>query len=106
MLRKRLIGIALCMPFFASLSLANEVVKWVDENGVTHFGNAQFAPPGSGEAVRIEHANGMDVPDVGVLNNRPKRNRINATVLQRPKLENPRGWRGFNGRSRGQRSRR
>ena len=101
MLRELLFLLALCAPIFASSSFANEVVKWVDENGVTHFGNAQFAPPGSGQAVTIEHANAMDAPDVGILSRRESRSRPNVTVLERSKMQNPRGWRGFNRRSRG-----
>lgn len=101
MQHKLLIIMALCLSMLASKSFANDVVKWVDEHGVTHFGNAQFAPPGSGESVMVEDANAMDAPDVGILSRREGRSRANITVLERSKLQNPRGWRGFSRRSRG-----
>ena len=100
MLRKLLIALVLCAPVYAQQSIAGEVVKWVDEDGVTHFGNAQFAPAGGGEAVKIERANGMAVPKLGILNKQEKRTRMNVTVLERSDLENPRGWRGHHSRAR------
>lgn len=96
MLRKLLCSLAFCTLFVASAVAANDVVKWVDADGVTHFGNAQFAPPGTAEAVELHPANGMDVPEVPAVES-PKR--FQTVVLKRKKRTNPRGFRGYYGRS-------
>ena len=98
MSRRLLFLLALCAPVYAASSFAGEISKWVDENGVTHFGNAQFAPAGGGETVAIEPANGMDVPDMAILKKREQSRSVNVRVLQRGKMKNPRGWRGHDGR--------
>lgn len=54
------VACALCLPLFASA--AEKVSMWVDENGVTHFSNRQFAPEHA-EEVTIEKTNAMDVPE-------------------------------------------
>ena len=82
----------------ATPGIAGEVTKWVDESGVTHFGNPQFAPAGAGEAVTLRPANGMDVPDMAILKQRNTPTAMKATVLERTKKKNPRGWRGHDGR--------
>jgi len=62
MLPKSLITIGFCSLMSANIALANDVVTWQDDNGVTHFGNAQFAPAGQGDEVRLQPANAMQVP--------------------------------------------
>jgi hypothetical protein len=47
---KLLIALALNVVLVSNAT-ADEVVRWVDENRITHFCNAKFAPPGRGEAV-------------------------------------------------------
>ena len=106
MLRKLLFAMALCAPVISSTAAADEVVKWVDEDGITHFGNAQFAPSGAGEMVNIKPANGMDPTDLSILQARKSSRPMNMTTLNRPVLENPRGFRGFHSRSRNNNSRR
>ncbi len=74
---------------------ADEIVKWVDENGVTHFGNAQFAPQGAGERVEVHNANGMDAPNLNILDRAPEHREMNGVVVERAQVKNPRGWRGY-----------
>jgi hypothetical protein len=77
-----------------------DIVRWVDENGITQFTDASFAP--TAEAVKIPKANRMDVPKVA-----------SASAAARPKFvkiskapkKNKRGWRGHEGRSRASRRR-
>ena len=97
MLRKSLmaIGFSLC----ATSAMATDVVTWTDADGVTHFGNAQFAPAGKGARVDMQPANGMDVPDASSVKNRVT-GQPNITVLDRKVVKNPRGFRGFSKRSR------
>lgn len=85
---------ALC---WSPLVAATEVATWVDEQGVTHFGNAQFAPPGAAESVVVPAVNGMDV--IQTRSTRASRdNGPTVSVLKRSRMENPRGFRGFDGR--------
>ena len=57
---------ALCLTaaltFSTPLAADDTIARWVDADGVTHFGNLQFAPQ---HATRISMApvNGMDVPE-------------------------------------------
>ena len=43
------------------LSFAQGVARWVDANGVTHFGDPQFASA-TATMIEIGPTNGMDVP--------------------------------------------
>ncbi len=70
----------------------------MDANGVTHFGNAQFAPPEGAERVELQEANAMDAPDLGVLANKPNPRALNGVLVERQQVQNPRGWRGYWGR--------
>jgi hypothetical protein len=78
-----------------------EIVKWVDEDGITHFGNPQFAPPEKAEAVEVHPANAMDVPDASHVPS-AKRTGRQYVELKKPGKKNKRGWRGY--RSKRQRS--
>lgn len=54
----------LLIAVFASAAQGAEVLRWVDEKGVTHFGDPQLAPlKADTEPVHIAPANGM-VPAV------------------------------------------
>jgi hypothetical protein len=89
-----IIAVTLC---WSPLVAATEVATWVDEHGVTHFGNAQFAPPGAATSVAVPPANGMDV--VQTRATAADRGRGPAvSVLKRSRMENPRGFRGYEGR--------
>ena len=90
--------IAFSTLWFAPSALAGDVVKWVDANGVTHFGNAQFAPEEGAEQVELQEANAMDAPDTGVLRHKPSARPLNGVVVERQQVKNPRGWRGYWGR--------
>ena len=95
MSHKLLLVIALCVPFTSGSAFADDMVKWVDENGAVNFGNAQFAPAGTGERVALHPANGMHVPNLSILNRRASRQEMNIVMIKRVHMENPRGWRGF-----------
>ncbi len=41
---------------------AESIARWVDADGVTHFGNPQFAPAGA-KMVEVAPTNGMAVPE-------------------------------------------
>ena len=99
MTRKLLLALALCFSIFSSAVSAADIVKWVDASGRTHFGNAQFAPAGAGMAVAVHPANGMNVPDLAILTPTRVTNAPKVIMLTRPLTKNPRGWRGFGGRS-------
>jgi hypothetical protein len=74
----------------ASSAMADTIARWVDEDGVTHFGNRQFAPPGA-ETIKLDAANGMDPPAAtatGRSSNGP-----HWTKLTLPRKQNPKGWR-------------
>ena len=93
MLRKLLYLMAFGALISASSAAADEIVRWVDENGVTHFGNAQFAPQGEGERVEVQRANGMDAPNLEILNRTPqRRQQMNGVVMERTHTKNPRGF--------------
>ncbi len=61
---KRLICIAY---FLAAIGIsgsasAGGIAYWVDAEGVTHYGNPQFAPAGESNLIEVQAANIMDVP--------------------------------------------
>ena len=75
----------------------SDIVKWVDSQGVTHFGHQQFAPPDNHEAVEIKPANGMVAPSIPAGSN-ANSHRLHVVKLDRSKLKNKRGFRGYSGR--------
>ena len=81
---------------FAAYSMSGQaevIAKWVDEEGVTHFGNPQFAP-GDVDAVTLVEvgpANGMVVPTVVAETN----HRSRVVVIKKKGKSNPRGWQGY-----------
>ena len=66
----------------------------VDEDGVTHFGNPQFAPPANSEKITVQDANGMDVPDASGIA-RSRSNHRPYVYIRKSAKKNKRGWRGF-----------
>lgn len=88
-------ALACAAGLWAGPAVAAKIVSWVDENGVTHFGDPQFAGPNA-ETVEVEETNGMDVPtDV-------PESRSNARMYKIDKApkQNKKGFRGHSGRSR------
>ena len=98
MSHKLLLALVVCVSFLSEAAVAADVVKWVDENGTTHFGNAQFAPSGAGEAVALQPANAMDAPNTDILRQHEVRMPMNAVTIDKKHKTNPRGWRGFDRR--------
>jgi hypothetical protein len=72
---------------------AETVARWVDENGVTHFGNPQFAPAHA-DSVHVREANGMDKPEAPTrLTNPEARTGPATSVITVPPKQNKKGWR-------------
>ncbi len=97
---------ALALAAFSMSGQAGDIARWVDEKGVTHFGNPQFAPgdPDEVTLVDVQPANGMAVPrGTSQSNGRP-----HVVVIKRKAKSNVRGWQGYqrnkrNANSRGNR---
>ena len=87
----------------ASAAQAGEIVRWVDADGVVHFGDRQAAPSQGSETVQLRSANSMDAPDTSVLR---QDQQAQVVKLKRPQRENERGWRGYESRSKARRSER
>ena len=94
---------SLLMLLTASSASADDIVRWVDAEGVTHFGNRMFAPP-EHSTVTVEPTNGM-VPAY-YNSQQPRRNGPAVVNLSRPRVENQRGFRGYASRPRRGSSRR
>lgn len=77
----------------ASSAKAGEVLKWVDANGLTHFGDRNAAPDSGARVIRLQKANGMVAPDTGILDY--DTNTAQHVTLQRQVVQNKRGWRGY-----------
>ncbi len=77
----------------ASSAKAGEVLKWVDTNGVTHFGDRNAAPDAGASVIKLQKANGMVAPDTRILGQGP--NAAQHVTLQHEGVQNKRGWRGF-----------
>ena len=96
-------ALAAALSIVAVLSMAaagqacadSRIATWMDENGVTHFGNTQFAPTNA-ESVEVAPANGMDVPATapssGSSNGKPSM----VAIRKKPNRQT-KGWRGFDG---------
>lgn len=92
------LGIAIAAMLITTSSLATEpaIARWVDAEGVTHFGNPQFAPPQSHSTVAVEPTNTMAVPPR--LKSDPARTGPTVFTLDRSKFKNKRGFRGYHSR--------
>lgn len=95
---KLLIFMGFLACFSASVH-ASDIVTWVDEQGVRHFGNARLAPQQQGEAVVVQKTNGMDVPDISGVSFDRTRTGGQFIKVERKRFVNLRGFRGHNGRS-------
>ncbi len=82
---------------------ADDIVRWQDADGQTHFGHASMAPE-SAEEVTLGHTNGMDKPVEVRLNRRT--GRPNFIRLGTGEWRNRVGWRGQRGREQRRGSRR
>ena len=71
------------------------IATWVDGNGVTHFGNSQFAPANA-RSVDVAPANGMDVPAAVSSSGRQSGKPSLVAIKKKPNRQT-RGWRGFAG---------
>ena len=71
------------------------IATWVDENGVTHFGNSQFAPANA-RSVDVAPANGMDVPAAVSSSGRQSGQPAMVAIKKKPNRQT-KGWRGFAG---------
>ena len=85
-------ALALCLTAVLGSAHAaeNKVVMWTDAAGVTHFGDAQFAPAKATE-VDVAPANGMTAPD-----NTPTSGHSSGpvwTVIDQAPKQNRIGWR-------------
>ncbi len=86
-------GGALVFAAFSMSGQAQDIARWVDDHGVTHFGNPQFAPgdPHDVTLVDVRPANGMLVPEA----TNQSRGRPRFVVIKKQAKSNLRGWRGY-----------
>jgi len=84
---------ALALSLIAVIGTAqagdDRIARWTDADGITHFGDARFAPA-TATAVEIAPTNGMTVPT-----NAPASSSKGPawTVISRAPKQNPIGWR-------------
>lgn len=97
-LRKYLYLVAIIGITFAGSAAAGGIARWVDESGVTHFGNPQFAPAGEGSLIEVAAINIMDVPVAPPRKVRGTPPRV--VTIERPAKRNKRGWQGYYSSSR------
>jgi len=71
---------------------ADDIVTWVDGDGVTHFTNARLAP-GDAERVEVAPANGMAVPEE-VPSSRSSGRGPTAVIIEKPANRETIGFRG------------
>ena len=85
------VALSLCLMAVIGAAHANdnEVARWVDDQGITHFGDAHLAPA---EATQVEIAstNGMERP--GDVPQASSRGPVWTVIDQAPK-QNKVGWR-------------
>ena len=91
-----------CIAIWSHSAAATEIVRWVDESGVTQFTDRQFSP-GPATVVEVQPANGMAVPTGGLT--RKSGPKPVARIGIAPK-KNKGGWRGYSSRGTGRSSNR
>jgi hypothetical protein len=86
------VALTLCLMAVIGAAHANDnnIVRWVDDQGVTHFGDARIGPAEATE-VQVAATNGMDKPS-GVASS-SKRNGPVWTVIDQAPKQNKNGWR-------------
>ncbi|MDH3641218.1 MAG: DUF4124 domain-containing protein [Gammaproteobacteria bacterium] len=84
-------GLILLAGGFTQFAAAGEIVRWVDENGITQFTDPQLAAAPA-TTVEVQPANAMDVPTAA-----PARTtgRPAFTKISKPPKKNKRGWQGY-----------
>jgi hypothetical protein len=76
---------------FAQFAAAGEIVRWVDENGVTQFTDPQLAAAPA-TSVDVQPANGMIVPQGAPASTATG---PSFTKISKPPKKNKRGWHGY-----------
>ena len=84
-------GLIMLSAAFAQLAAAGEIVRWVDENGVTQFTDPQLAAAPA-TSVDVQPANGMAVPQGAPASTATG---PSFTRISKPPKKNKRGWRGY-----------
>lgn len=85
------------MTFSTGAAADESVASWVDDQGLTHFGNTQLAPDDA-TTFKVAVTNSMDVPK-----NVPSLNKGTGpiwTVIEQPPKQNKKGWRNKGDRPR------
>ena len=77
----------------SSASIA-EIAHWIDDAGVHHYANPQFAPPGKATLITLQPANGMVVPVAAASS---ERGRPRMLKISKAPKHNKLGWRGWRG---------
>ena len=85
-----------CLSVVTGMASAAEIVRWVDADGVVHFGDRQAAPVRGAETVSVQRTNSMDV---AVAPQVVPQGSVHVAKIERSTVENKRGFRGFNSRS-------
>ena len=93
----KIVFAGLILLLVPSVAAATEIMRWVDADGVVHFGDRHAAPQRGAEVIELRKANGMDVPEAPAARSAQS---ANVVRLERGKLENKRGWRGYDSRPR------
>ena len=90
---RTLFALFLIPCFFVVPSVsADQILKWVDAKGVVQFGSPNVAPHQGTHVVKVQRANGMDAPDISILDISPPTGSVAA--IARPHVTNKTGWRG------------
>jgi hypothetical protein len=92
-LKRSLLATLCILGCTLTANAAEKVSMWVDENGVTHFSNRQFAPENA-EELTIKSTNGMDVPEpASTVAPTPSSGAAKWTKVELPAKQNPKGRR-------------
>jgi Domain of unknown function (DUF4124) len=90
---RTLFALFLIPCFFVAPSVhADQILKWVDAKGVVQFGSPNVAPHQGARVVKVQPVNGMDAPDVNILDVAPST--VSVAAIARPHVTNKTGWRG------------
>lgn len=90
---RTLFALFLVSSFFTTPTVqAGEILKWVDAKGVVQFGSPNVAPHQGARVIKVKPANGMDAPDVNILDTVPTP--MSVASIARPHVTNKTGWRG------------
>ena len=73
-------------------ALADDIARWVDDKGVTHFSNTGLAPTDA-QRLEVGRTNGMEAPVAPTKEFRRGSRNGNWTKLTLPEKKNKKGWR-------------